>query len=406
MNLKKIKEIIQSYKKHFGAIHKEEIYKWRAVKHFQDNWNIDAKVFPEMIENSLAYTYNLMDSGNYFPKRMMLHYVRMDSEAVRNLFLELYRKDEDKSIEDKWLEFKTETRRLNKEFFRSKNKTEENSYQDQRAFMVYLALRFPERYFLFKFGMFKEFVEKIDFPYTPIKGRVENLTSYTELCGQLREEIIKDEELLKLHNGRLKENHYIEKSFNLLTQDVIYATIKHLDRFESTENEKPVFQRLIRVDKILNPNSLRSTGKTAKTKIDFAEKQRINKKIGDLGEELVFEYEREKLKKIGSKKEPQYIAHTDDSQGFDILSFDENDEEIYIEVKTTKGSHEAEFFITANELRKSIETKEKYRLYRVYEYNEEKNTGKFTEKTGSLESLCINPALYKISYEKDDSKPV
>ena len=88
--------------------------------------------------------------------------------------------------------------------------------------MVYLALRFPENYFLFKFKMFKEFVGKIDFPYKPIKGRFENLLVYSELCERLREEIIKDEELIELHQSRLTESHYFETSYNILTQDIIY----------------------------------------------------------------------------------------------------------------------------------------------------------------------------------------
>lgn len=404
MNLKKIKEIIQSYKKHFDAINKEESYKWKAVKHFQDNWNSNAENFVKMLTNSLAYTYNLMDSGNYFPKRMMLRYAQMDTEAIKKLFFELYREDDERTIEDKWINFKSETRRLNKEFF--KNRIEGNSFQDQRAFMVYLALRFPERYFLFKFGMFKEFVEKIDFPYKPAIGNPKNLTSYIELCRQLREEVIKDKELLDLHNSRLKENHYAEKSFNLLTQDLIYSTVRHLERFERSENEKSVFERLIRVDNSLTPNRLKLSRKTTKTKTDFVEKQRINKRIGDLGEELVFEYEREKLKRLSITKEPLYVAHTDDTQGFDILSFDQSEEEIYIEVKTTTKSHEAEFFITATELKKSIEVGEKYRLYRVYDFNEEDNTGKFTERKGSLENMSVNPVVYKISYANEDSKVI
>ena len=101
-----------------------------------------------------------------------------------------------------------------------------------------------------------------------------------------------------------------------------------------------------------------------------------------------------------------FFVFTDDSKGFDILSFDENDEEIYIEVKTTKNSHETAFFITVGELRKSIEAKEKYRLYRVYDYDEENNTGKFTERKGSLESLCTEPIIYKTSYENADFKVI
>lgn len=402
MNLKKVEEIIKSYKKHFNAINEAEIYKWRAVKHFQDNWDIDSDNFTEMLENSLAYANNLMDSGQYFPKRMIVQYAQMDSEAVRQLFAELYSKDEDKSIKDKWADFHSRTKKLNERFFGIG--VDKKSYQDHRAFMVYLSLRFPEDYFLFKFRMFKKFVDKVGFPYKPIAGRPENLSAYSNLCEILRNEIIKDEELLELHSKRLTDGHYIETSYNILTQDIIYATVTHFERFENTENEKPILERLVRVKKPLTPKMLKSVqlAKASNTTIDYAEKQRLNKRIGNFGEQLVFKYEQEKLKKQGSKKEPKYVALTDDTKGFDILSFDENDKEIYIEVKTTTYSCETSFFITAGELRKSVEANEKYRLYRVYDYSEENDTGKFREFRGSLESLCTEPVLYKTSIECND----
>ena len=119
MNLKKVKEIVESYKRHFHAINKEEIYKWRAVKHFQDNWNIDSENFADMLEYSLAHANNLLASGQYFPKRMIVRYAQMDSDAVRQLFAELYEEDleESKNLEDRWLDFRARVKSLNKRFF-------------------------------------------------------------------------------------------------------------------------------------------------------------------------------------------------------------------------------------------------------------------------------------------------
>jgi hypothetical protein len=70
MNIQKVRQLIKLYKKHFLYIHKEEIYKWRAVKCFQENWNIEAIDFYEMLERSFAQTKNLLDSGLYYPKRL------------------------------------------------------------------------------------------------------------------------------------------------------------------------------------------------------------------------------------------------------------------------------------------------------------------------------------------------
>ena len=67
MNTQKAKEIIRQYKQHFDAINQEEIYKWQAVKHFQDNWDIEAPDFADMLDRSLKQTKNLLNSMNYYP---------------------------------------------------------------------------------------------------------------------------------------------------------------------------------------------------------------------------------------------------------------------------------------------------------------------------------------------------
>lgn len=45
MNRNKIKLYIEEYKDQFQKVNQLEIYKWKAVKQFQDNWNIDAVDF-------------------------------------------------------------------------------------------------------------------------------------------------------------------------------------------------------------------------------------------------------------------------------------------------------------------------------------------------------------------------
>lgn len=65
MNFKKVKAIIEFYKKNFQDISNMEIYKWRAVNHFQANWDIEAEDFAAMLEASLSRTQNLLTSMNY-----------------------------------------------------------------------------------------------------------------------------------------------------------------------------------------------------------------------------------------------------------------------------------------------------------------------------------------------------
>ena len=70
--------------------------------------------------------------------------------------------------------------------------------------------------------------------------------------------------------------------------------------------------------------------------------------------------------------------------GYDIASFDKMGAEKYIEVKTTTGPGESDFFVTAAEVVFSERNSERYRLYRVFNYNETTDTGECYVLEGAL----------------------
>ena len=116
-----------------------------------------------------------------------------------------------------------------------------------------------------------------------------------------------------------------------------------------------------------------------------------NKRLGRAGELLVMEFEKEKLADKGL--EPKHIARCNDGAGYDIESYEISGEEIFIEVKTTRGGKDAPFFISENEYRVSKEKGSKYRLYRLFDFHP--NTGaKFYVKNGSMEGLSPSPYKY------------
>lgn len=66
---------------------------------------------------------------------------------------------------------------------------------------------------------------------------------------------------------------------------------------------------------------------------------------------------------------------------------------IYIEVKTTSSGLKTAFFVTANELECSRQYKDRYRLYRVYDFKNGKGKVKYIK--GPLDGICIEPVSYK-----------
>jgi len=108
-------------------------------------------------------------------------------------------------------------------------------------------------------------------------------------------------------------------------------------------------------------------------KFNPVERDFRNRKLGRNGEELVFQFERERLQQLDRPdlaKKIRWISEEDgDGAGYDILSFDAKGNERFLEVKTTVGSDITPFYITRNELSFSSERPEAFRLCRVFDFS-------------------------------------
>lgn len=85
-----LQQIIEQYKANIAYINKEELYKWRAVKWFQDHWDIDTANFPAMLSSSLEKSMNLLSAGMYFARKMIELFAQMEPETVRSMFRVLF----------------------------------------------------------------------------------------------------------------------------------------------------------------------------------------------------------------------------------------------------------------------------------------------------------------------------
>jgi len=132
-------------------------------------------------------------------------------------------------------------------------------------------------------------------------------------------------------------------------------------------------------------------------KINYLEKEQSNKALGLYGEEIVIEYEKWNLIRLGKDNlvdKIEWISKEEgDGAGFDILSKNLNGTDKYIEVKTTKLGKETPFFFSSRELQFSIDKASDYHLYRLF--NAEIDA-KLFQKNGALNIICKSvPTMYK-----------
>lgn len=87
--------------------------------------------------------------------------------------------------------------------------------------------------------------------------------------------------------------------------------------------------------------------------------------IGLLAEEFVFKIEKEKIYKFDQSLLPEHVSKLDVSAGFDILSYQKNNDEIkkiFIEVKAVSSSN-FKFYLSNSEFQTSLKYKDDYFLY-------------------------------------------
>jgi len=319
---------------------------------------------------------------------MILSLAKKAPSDVKKMFISLI--DEENDLKRRVEEFQEEIKKLNKATFPGTN-----DFQDIRAVMVYLALLYPDRYYIFKFRLFKDFAILIGHQFVPVMGKFENVLQYNSLCERIKAEIVKDNQLLKMHYDRITEKEYFDSSSNILTQDVIWAATHKFGKKKIVNEQLPASRRLIKVNIPLSPKRCEVILRGSST--NYIENAREKKNVGDGGEDLVMKYEMEKLKRLGIKKKPEHISRSKgDGLGFDILSYNEDGKPMYIEVKTTKSGPKTNFYVTINELTCSMENKENYYLYRLFDYEPNKDKAKMIVARGSLEDKCINPTLFRV----------
>ncbi|MEJ0089237.1 MAG: DUF3883 domain-containing protein [Limisphaerales bacterium] len=129
---------------------------------------------------------------------------------------------------------------------------------------------------------------------------------------------------------------------------------------------------------------------------NYLEMESRNQALGFAGEKLVLEYEHKRLWQAGRKDLANRIEHVADSKGdhlgFDILSFETDEREKLIEVKTTRFGSLTPFFASKNEVLVSETRENEYQLYRLFNFAREP---KLFVLPGSLRNTCsLEPMQY------------
>ena len=134
---------------------------------------------------------------------------------------------------------------------------------------------------------------------------------------------------------------------------------------------------------------------------DYLEREARNRSLGLSGEVLALQFEKWRLREMGATDLANKVEHVaatrGDGLGYDILSFDVDGRERYVEVKTTAFGQTTPFFVTANEASFARDHASRFKLYRFYEF---RARPRMFQLAGAIEQHCrLDPSTFRAQFQ-------
>lgn len=215
-NENRLEKIIATYKNDFKDLWGNEEYKWHAVKWFQENWDIDAPDFKEMVVKAFQQNVmlNLLFSGAFMPGVMIIRWAEEHTEQLREMFRNLFNEDLD-------LEGRVQA------FIEASDAimagSDLNPYQNTNAVSTYLWLRYPDKYYIYKYSEYRMVAKSLQSDYHPVKGPISSMIDGFKFYDAIREKLLQDEEMKALLSRQVASNadrYYVDNNLNTLTIDL------------------------------------------------------------------------------------------------------------------------------------------------------------------------------------------
>lgn len=228
-DLFRLKDVLVEYKQNFVSRQwGNEKYKWEAVKWFQDNWDVNASDFSEMLNRALDKTFNLLASNNNFPKSMIVGFAKSAPEEVRSMFIALF--DESKDVYERMNVFKMQS----SIFLEKYGNGAAQHYQYENAISIYLWLRYPDKYYIYKFGEVKTVANELESDYRFKKGAyADNIRNFLRLYDEISVALKENTELVNLFRSQLTDTCYPDPELKTLTIDVGFYISRHYSQKDS-----------------------------------------------------------------------------------------------------------------------------------------------------------------------------
>ena len=225
MNLQKLNDAIAQYANFLrNHPHHDPYIPWESQRIFQQNWDVEALDFRSMFDRSLenSRSRRLWKREHYEPKEVMLRFVEMNREFVRQVFQDLF--NENKEVDGRVGRFGFHCDELLAAWHEGHPASKLNSHYHHDGYQMlslYLAFRFPAQYLLYEFDSFRRLMEMLGSRDLP---KVDDLGRYFKVMRTVYTFIKKNPEILELHAKRITPGLHYEGETLLVAWDFMQVT--------------------------------------------------------------------------------------------------------------------------------------------------------------------------------------
>ena len=241
IDYEKLKPILEGYKKYFSINfngNNDEKYKWEAVKYFKDHWDINAENFGDMFKLATDKTYNLLSSGYAYPKGMIINFAKADDEATRAMFRALF----DESVD---LAARVDAFQVAAEDIRAKydDGTWHNHYQNTNAISTYLWLQYPDKYYIYKYELYRAAATELSSDYKPKRnGSVDSMIGGFAMYDEICKAIVADPDIPGMVKNALTTACYPDTEMKTTTIDLgFYLARFYIEERRAEQEESEWF---------------------------------------------------------------------------------------------------------------------------------------------------------------------
>lgn len=228
MNKENLHELIRRYEEHYAELNNQdnnEIFKWQAVRCFQDEWFSQENAglsFSELFSKAKSESSVLIDNSTVSPANGIVKMAQVDPGEVERLFREVLFANDGENLnlrQQHMEEFLDGIEAVRVKHFPGYWKYT----QDRHAVSCYLALYAPEQNYIYKYTPAENFARYIEFGKDIGSGNKFSLENYYEMCDLVVVALREHTSLLEKHEKLLTDACYHDKSLHLLAFDVIYC---------------------------------------------------------------------------------------------------------------------------------------------------------------------------------------